>query len=63
MSSSEEIITILKNIMELEVNAGEFYGEVSGELNDETLNDLMRKLIKDEERHKKLVEEALELLS
>jgi rubrerythrin len=62
MSSSEEILVNLKNLLEVEKSAWEGFGEALEGLTDEKLKGLTMKLIKDEERHKKLIEEALELL-
>jgi rubrerythrin len=61
MSSSEKVITTLENLMEVEDSALEVYRELLDDLTDEKLKDVIRKHIKAEKHHKKLIEEALDL--
>ncbi len=62
MSSSDIILGSLRNLAEIEKNAREVYRELYNELEDKELKEFIGELIKSEERHKKLVEEAFRLL-
>jgi rubrerythrin len=60
--SSEVILGVLQNLAEIEKNARDVYRELYEELEDEELKRFIGELIKSEERHKRLVEEALRLV-
>ncbi len=62
MSSNDVILGVLKNLAEIEKNARDVYEELYGELEDEGLKGLIGELIKSEERHRRLVEEAMKLV-
>ncbi len=52
----------LKNLMQLEADSREVYRELSTQTADEKVLNLMRWLIQEEERHRKLLEEAVEVI-
>lgn len=62
MTSMEGIRDNLKDLMQLEADTREVYRELSTETADEKVLSLMRWLIKEEERHRKLLEEAVEII-
>jgi|Deesub1362B_J571_1020462.scaffolds.fasta_scaffold00259_23 rubrerythrin len=62
MSSSDVIPGTLRNLADIEKNAREVYRELFNELEDEELKNFISELIESEERHKKLVEEAIKLI-
>jgi rubrerythrin len=62
MSSNDIILGSLRNLAEIEKNAREVYRELYNELEDEELKEFIRELIKSEDHHKKLVEEAFRLI-
>jgi rubrerythrin len=62
MSSNEIILGSLRNLAEIEKNARDVYRELYNELEDEELKEFIGELIKSEERHKELVDEAFRLI-
>ncbi|NOZ59841.1 MAG: hypothetical protein GXO66_09765 [Euryarchaeota archaeon] len=62
MSSREVVLGVLQNLAEIEKNARDVYQELFDELEDEELKRFIGELIKSEERHRRLVEEAMELV-
>lgn len=60
--SSEAILGVLQSLAEIEKNAREVYQELYEELEDGELKSFIGELIKSEERHRRLVEEALSLV-
>ncbi len=60
--SSKEIITHLENLMEIEASSRDVYREVLEGVSDERVMSLMRWLIREEARHKEMLEDALGLL-
>ena len=62
MSFRDILIGSLRNLAEIEKNARDVYKELYGELEDEELRGFLGELIKTEERHRGMVEEALRLL-
>jgi len=62
MSSNDIILGSLRNLAEIEKNARDVYRELYNELEDDELKEFIGELIKSEERHKELVDEAFRLI-
>ena len=62
MSSKDVLRGALQNLLDIERSAKEVYRELYEELEDEELKEFIRELMKSEERHQRLVNEALRLL-
>lgn len=62
MSSEEGIVLALENLHEIEDNARKLYEELFEKLEDREMKDFFSWLIEAEERHRDMIEEALELM-
>ncbi|WP_456474004.1 hypothetical protein [Candidatus Pyrohabitans sp.] len=60
--SFDDIISVLRNLADIERNAREVYRELYNELEDEELKGIIAELMKSEEHHKRLVKEAFRLI-
>lgn len=60
--SSDDIIPVLHTLADIERNAREVYRELYNELEDEELKRVIAELMKSEEHHRRLVEEAFGLV-
>lgn len=56
------ILNTLKTLTEIEKNAYDVYEEILRELKDEELRDTISYIIKSEEKHQKMIEDAIRLI-
>jgi ferritin-like metal-binding protein YciE len=63
MSSDDTVIACIRGLQEIEERLGEVYKSVYERVPDEKLKDTIKEHITSEENHKKLLKEALDLVS
>lgn len=62
MIAKEKLIRALENLQEIEHTARKLYREPFGKLEDREMRSFVAWLIKAEEKHRAMIEEALELI-